>query len=179
MVSVSFSSCEKPELPEEGTEHPENPETPEGPDTPDNPGNPDTPVVTPGEDDTPDPASGISVTPVKPDADGSCVITLKALETNEFKGYVGDVYMHIGIIIDGEWKFVESDWDVNDEKFKMASVGEGVWALEIPNVREFFTLAEPTTPIVMIGMVARSAEEHDLVNEKGESYKAKLQTRPD
>lgn len=179
MVSVSFSSCEKPELPEEGTEHPENPETPEGPDTPDNPGNPDTPVVTPGEDDTPDPASGISVTPVKSDADGSCVITLKALETNEFKGYVGDVYMHIGIIIDGEWKFVESDWDVNDEKFKMAPVSDGEWALEISNIREFFTLAEPTTPIIKIGMVARSADEVDLVNEKGESYKAKLQTRPD
>ena len=88
--------------------------------------------------------------PTKPDADGGCTISLTALSTNEFQGYTGDVYLHIGIIIDGEWKFVESKWDVNDEKFKMASTGAGTWALEIPNIREFFTLAEPTTPIIRL-----------------------------
>lgn len=133
----------------------------------------------PQEDVVPDPASGISVTPVKPDADGSCTITLTALETNEFMDYTGDVYMHIGIIIDDEWKFVESNWDVNHDKFKMTFDGEKSWSLDIPNVREFFTLAEPTTPIVKIGMVARSAAEVELVNDKGEKYSAKLQTRPD
>ena len=176
VVFAAFPSCEKPELSEKpNQEQPNNPDTPE---TPEDPGTPDIPV-TPEDDVVPDPTSGISVTPTKPDADGACTISLKALETNEFKGYTGDVYLHIGIIIDGEWKFVESQWDVNDDKFKMASVGEGEWALVIPNIREFFTLAEPTTPIVKIGMVARSAAEEQLVNENGEPYKAKLQTRPD
>ena len=173
-------SCETPDLPQEDqtTEQPETPEDPNDPETPDTPVTPDKPV-NPEKDVVPDPASGISVTPVKPDADGACTISLKALSTNEFTNYTGDVYLHIGVIIDGEWKCVESQWDVNDDKFKMASVGAGEWALEIPNVREFFSLAEPTTPIVKIGMVARSAAEVDLVNEKGETYKAKLQTRPD
>lgn len=179
MIAVC-PSCETPELPpqDDTTEQPETPKDPEDSEKPDTPVVPDVPV-TPGKDVVPDPASGISVTPVKPDADGACTISLKALETNEFTNYTGDVYLHIGIIIDDEWKCVESQWDVNDDKFKMASVGAGEWALEIPNIREFFSLVEPTTPIVKIGMVARSAAEVDLVNEKGEAYKAKLQTRPD
>jgi len=181
---AAFSSCEDPfsELDEPGTENPgkpDVPDTPDNPDGPDTPDVPDDPVVNPGEDVVPDPESGISVDPVKPDADGACTITLKALETNEFKGYTGDVYMHIGIVIDGEWKCVESQWDVNEDKFKMQFDGTDTWTMNISNIREFFTLAEPTTPIVKIAMVARSAEAVDLVNEKGETYQAKLQTRPD
>ena len=173
---AAFSACEDPFADLDGmtgTEKPgdtEKPVDPENPGNPEMPGNPDTPVVNPDENYTPDPASGISVNPTKPDADGGCTISLTALSTNEFQGYTGDVYLHIGIIIDGEWKFVESQWDVNDDKFKMASTGAGTWALEIPNIREFFTLAEPTTPIIRLGMVARSA---DVVGD------AKLQTRPD
>lgn len=178
----AFPSCEDPFSEIDGmtgTEKPVNPENPDTPDNPDQPETPDKPVVNPDENFVPDEASGISVTPTKPDADGGCTITLTALPTNEFEGYGGDVYMHIGIIIDDEWKFVESQWDVNDDKFKMISNGNGSWSLEIANIREFFTLAEPTTPIVKLGMVARSAEVVDLVNEKGEPYQAKLQTRPD
>ena len=178
-LAVAFaasSACEDPfaELDgKPGTQKPGNTETPVDPENPGNtetPGNPDTPVVNPDENYTPDAASGLSVNPTKPDADGGCTITLTALSTNEFQGYTGDVYLHIGIIIDDEWKCVESQWDVNDSKFKMASTGNGTWALEIPDIREFFTLAEPTTPIIRLGMVARSAE---AVNG------AKLQTRPD
>ena len=179
---AAFSACEDPFAELDGTTGTQKPGNTDKPVDPDNPGNPDTPdvpVVNPDENYTPDPASGLSVTPVKPDADGGCTITLNAVSTNEFMGYTGDVYLHIGIIIDGEWKFVESQWDVNDDKFKMASTGTGTWALEIPNIREFFTLAEPTTPIIRLGMVARSAAEETLTNEKGETYKAKLQTRPD
>ena len=178
---TAFSACEDPFADidgKPGTEKPVDPDNPDNPDTPQNP-NTDKPVQNPDENYVPDPASGLSVDPVKPDADGGCTITLNAVPTNEFMGYTGDVYLHIGIIIDGEWKCVESQWDVNDDKFKMQSVGNGTWALEIPNIREFFTLAEPTTPIIRLGMVARSAAEETLTNEKGETYKAKLQTRPD
>ena len=178
---TAFSACEDPFADidgKPGTEKPVDPDNPDNPDTPQNPGN-DKPVQNPDENYVPDPESGLSVDPVKPDADGGCTITLNAVPTNEFMGYTGDVYLHIGIIIDGEWKCVESQWDVNDDKFKMQSVGNGTWALEIPNIREFFTLADPTTPIIRLGMVARSAAEETLTNEKGETYKAKLQTRPD
>lgn len=181
---MALSACEDPfaELDGvQGTEKPADPSDPSDPSDPDKPVNPDPdkPVVNPDENFVPDAASGLSVTPTKPDADGGCSITLTALNTNEFQGYDGDVYLHIGIIIDDEWKFVESNWDVNDDKFKMASNGDGSWTLEIANIREFFTLAEPTTPIVRLGMVARSADVVDLVNEKGETYQSKLQTRPD
>ena len=142
---AAISACEDPfaEIDgKPGTQKPGNTDKPVDPNNPDNPDTPDVPVVNPDENYTPDPASGLSVNPVKPDADGGCTITLNAVSTNEFMGYTGDVYLHIGIIIDGEWKFVESQWDVNDDKFKMASTGTGTWALEIPNIREFFTLAE-------------------------------------
>ena len=167
---TAFSACEDPFAGIDPTPGTQQPDTPENPSEPENPDAENPPVQNPDENYVPDPASGISVTPVKPDADGGCTISLTALSTNEFLGYTGDVYLHIGIIIDGEWKFVESQWDVNDAKFKMASTGAGTWALEIPNIREFFTLAGPTTPIIRLGMVARSA---DVVGE------SKLQTRPD
>ncbi|MBQ8839212.1 MAG: hypothetical protein IJ005_07835 [Bacteroidales bacterium] len=170
---AAVSSCEDnlQEPDDEQTEQPEDPGNQDEPDTP-------KPVV-PEEDVTPDPLSGISVDPVKPDADGACTIWFEAIEGTEFVGYTGDVYVHIGIIIDGEWKYVESDWDINNDKFKMTPDGDGKWKLEIANIREFFTLAEPTVPIVKLGMVIRSAEAVELTNEKGEAYTAKLQTRPD
>ena len=163
---AAFSACEDPFAEIDGKPGTQKPVDPENPDNPENPGNqdtpqnpdPDKPVQNPDENYTPDAASGLSVDPVKPDADGGCTITLAPVSTNEFMDYTGDVYLHIGLIIDGEWKFVESQWSVNEDKFKMNPTGNGTWALEIPNIREFFTLAEPTTPIVRLGMVARSAD---------------------
>ena len=190
-VAVAFAaiSCEDQFDESQGDDQTE--ETPgEQPEQPENPGQPsdsldtpkpDQPVkpVIPEKDVTPDPESGISIEPTKPDADGSCTIRFKALPTNEFVGYTGDVYVHIGVIIDGEWTAVESQWDVNDDKFKLTSDGNGEWHITIDNIRQFFPALDPTTPLIRLGMVIRSAEEVELQNEKGETYSAKLQTRPD
>ena len=46
---------------------------------------------------------GISVDPAEPDADASAVIYFKAASSSPLYGYSGGVYVHIGVIVDGEW----------------------------------------------------------------------------
>ena len=117
------------------------------------------------ENIVPDAASGIVVDPVKPDADGPCSIKFNAPKDSELFGYTGDLYAHLGLIVDDEWAFVPAAWDENIDKCKFSNVGENAWELKIePSVREFFGSGE--TPVTKMAMVIRSAD-------------GTLQTRPD
>ena len=118
-----------------------------------------------GEDVVPDPASGIGVEPTKPNADEPCTITFKPAEGSELYDYAGDIYVHLGIIVDGDWGFVPAAWDENIDKCRMTKVEDNSYELRLePSIREFFKSGE--TPINRIAMVVRS--------DNGE-----LQTRPD
>jgi len=117
------------------------------------------------ENIVPDAASGIVVDPVKPDADGPCTIKFNAPKDSELFGYTGDLYAHLGLIVDDEWAFVPAAWEENIDKCKFTNVGENAWELKIePSVREFFGSGE--TPVTRMAMVIRSAD-------------GALQTRPD
>lgn len=103
----------------------------------------------------PDEASGISVSPAYPSADESCTIRFSAPSGSELYGYAGDIYMHIGVIVDDEWSFVPFDWSVNNDKCKMVKNAEGVYELTLaPTIREFFGSGE--APVTKIAMVVRS-----------------------
>ncbi|MBE6241238.1 MAG: hypothetical protein E7115_07070 [Bacteroidales bacterium] len=113
----------------------------------------------------PDAASGVVVDPVKPDADGPCTIKFNAPAGSELFGYTGELYAHLGLIVDDEWAFVPADWDENTDKCKFTNVGENSWELKIePSIREFFGSGE--TPLTRLAIVIRSAD-------------GSLQTRPD
>lgn len=103
----------------------------------------------------PEASSGITVEPVYPSADKSCVIRFQAPSDSELYGYTGDLYVHLGVIVDDEWTLVPFDWNVNDDKCKMVKNADGVYELSItPTIREFFQSG--STPVTKIAMVVRS-----------------------
>ena len=114
-----------------------------------------------GEDVSPDPASCITIVPAKPNADSSCVIKFNAVEGNPLYNYAGDLYAHLGVVVDGEWQFVPSGWpspedmSANIDKCKFTKVADNSYELELgPTIREFFGSGD--TPVVKIAVIVRS-----------------------
>ena len=105
----------------------------------------------------PDPASGIDVDPVCPDADKPCTIKFNPTSDNPLYGHTGELYAHLGVVVDGEWKYVPSDWGTTDEKVHFKKVADNSWELELkPTVREYFQSGE--TPINKLAIIVRSAD---------------------
>ena len=105
----------------------------------------------------PDPASGIDVDPVCPDADKPCTIKFNPASGNPLYGYDGELYAHLGVVVDGEWKYVPSDWGTTDEKVHFKKVADNSWELKLePTVREYFQSGD--TPIVKLAMIVRTAD---------------------
>ncbi len=105
----------------------------------------------------PDPASCIEVDPVCPDADKPAVIRFNPTSDNALYGHSGELYAHLGVIVDGEWKFVPSEWGVADEKVHFRKVADNSWELRLePSVREYFQSGE--TPVTKIAIIVRSED---------------------
>ena len=101
---------------------------------------------------------GLSWKPEAPDADQPVTLTFKATNKSALYGYTGDVYVHIGVVSDGDWMYVPADWDKNTDKCKMAKAEEAnVWTLTLsPSIRQWFNSGE--TPVNKLGIVIRSAD---------------------
>ena len=101
---------------------------------------------------------GLSWSPEKPDADQPITITFKATSKSGLYAYAGDVYVHIGIVSEGEWQYVPADWNKNIDKCKMTKAEEAnVWTLTLsPSIRQWFDSGE--TPVNKLGIVIRSAD---------------------
>ncbi len=101
--------------------------------------------------------SGISVEPSCPNADEPCVIRFKPTSTNPLYNHSGELYAHLGVVVEGEWKYVVCDWAVSDEKVHFKKVGDNSWELELkPSVREYFRSG--TTPLTRIAIIVRSED---------------------
>lgn len=104
-------------------------------------------------------ANWFSWDPATPDADKELTIYFKAPSNSGLYNYKGDVYVHIGVISEGQWQHVPADWDENIAKSKMSPVeGESnAWSIKLtPSIREWFY--SDGTPINEIGIIARSAD---------------------
>jgi 1,4-alpha-glucan branching enzyme len=104
-------------------------------------------------------ANWFSWDPATPDADNELTIYFKAPSNSGLYNYKGDVYVHIGIISEGQWQHVPADWDENIDEYKMSPVeGESnAWSIKLtPSIREWFN--SDGTPINEIGIIARSAD---------------------
>ncbi len=100
---------------------------------------------------------GLSWSPEKPDADQPVTITFKADSKSALKGYKGNVYIHTGVIVEGEWEHVPAAWNKNLEQCKMTSTGNSQWSIEMrPSIREWFKSGE--TPVKQLGIVIRSED---------------------
>ncbi len=102
-------------------------------------------------------SEGFTYAPKDINADDSLTIIFKAPQGTGLYGYIGDVYIHTGVVVEGEWEFVPAEWDQNLEKCKMQSVGKNTWQVKMkPSIREWF--ASGTTPVTQLGIVLRSAD---------------------
>ena len=106
---------------------------------------------------SPDPASGITVDPSVPDADQACTIKFNPVSGNPLYDHSGELYAHLGVIVEGEWQFVPAEWGSTDEKVHFTKVADNSWELELkPSVREYFGSGE--VPLNMIAIIVRDAE---------------------
>ena len=100
---------------------------------------------------------GFNLSPAEPDADKELTITFKAPKTSALYSYKGDVYIHTGVVSEGQWLYVPAAWEQNLEKWKMAVVEPNVWSITLsPSIRQWFGSGE--TPVTKIGIVIRSAD---------------------
>ena len=153
VLAVGLVSCE-PEF-VEGTGN-GNDQTEQKPDNNENSGETPKPEV-PGDAVSPDAASGITVDPSVPDADAACTIKFNPKSGNPLYGHRGELYAHLGVVVEGEWTFVPAGWDVNLEKCHFTKVADNSWELKLsPSIREFFGSGE--TPVTMIAMIVRSSD---------------------
>ena len=101
---------------------------------------------------------GLSHSPEKPDADEPLTLTFKADSQSALYGYTGDVYIHIGVVSEGDWQHVPADWTENIDKCKMTATEEAnTWSISLkPSIREWFDSGD--TPVKKLGIVIRSAD---------------------
>ena len=118
-------------------------------------------TVTPGGGDentvSPDPSSGITVEPAVPDADSPCTIRFKPASGNPLYNHSGNLYAHLGIVVEGEWNFVPCEWGTSDAKCRFTKVSDNSWELVLkPSIRDFFDSGE--TPVNMLAVIVRSED---------------------
>ena len=109
----------------------------------------------------PDAASGITFSPEAPDADQPCTIyfnpTRESAISSALFNCTTDIYAHIGVFYDEEWKFVQAAWTENTDKCRLEKLGDNSYKLELgPTLREFFDSG--TTPLEMVALVIRNAD---------------------
>ena len=113
-------------------------------------------VVLPGEF-YPVAESGITVVPAVPNADKPCTIVFKPASDNPLYGHTGELYGHFGVVVDGEWKFVPTDWGTTEEKTHFKKVDANHWEFKMePSVREYFGSGD--TPVTKIALIVRTAD---------------------
>jgi 1,4-alpha-glucan branching enzyme len=114
----------------------------------------DNPPIEPPETEIKD---GINLIPTNPEADKELTIIFKAPKTSALYAEKGDVYIHAGVVSEGEWMHVPAAWDQNLEKCKMAVIEPNVWKITFsPSIRQWFNSGE--TPVNKIGIVIRNAD---------------------
>ena len=105
----------------------------------------------------PDPASGIEVYPACPNADKPCTIIFKPASDNPLYGYEDELYGHFGVVVDGEWMYVPTDWATTEEKTHFTKVADNHWEFKMePSVREYFGSGD--TPVTKIALIVRTAD---------------------
>lgn len=89
-------------------------------------------------------AQVVTADPAFPTDGAAVTIVFDATQgTAGLKGFTGDVYAHTGVITDQskegtEWRYAP-DWNVNEAKYKMTSLGNDKWELKItPDIRNYY-----------------------------------------
>lgn len=103
------------------------------------------------------PGEGMNYSPKTPDADQPLTITFKAPTSSALFGYKGEVYIHTGVVGEGDWQYVPAEWNQNIDKCKMTKLEENIWSITLePDIRQWFQSGK--TPIEKLGIVIRSSD---------------------
>ncbi|MEA5128218.1 MAG: alpha-amylase family glycosyl hydrolase [Proteiniphilum sp.] len=119
----------------------------------------DDPAVTPEPEPPASIKAGLSWSLEEADADKELTIWFKAASGSPLYNYTGDVYIHTGVISEGEWQFVPAEWNENLSKCKMTKVeGEqSTWTIKLtPSIRQWYGSGK--TAVNQLGIVVRSAD---------------------
>ena len=146
-------------------EEPENPEEPEEPENPDNPGN--------NENPTDQVYPFISTDPkfVTTNMTTDVVVYLNT-EGTALANYSGDVYAHTGVLTSkststGDWKYVKTDWGVNDKSCKLSKVKTNVYQLVLTGGPRAYYGVPLSEKITHLAFVFRSADCSKEVKDNG------------
>ena len=94
--------------------------------------------------------------------------------TAGLEGYTGDVYAHTGVLTDkssggADWKYVKTDWGVNNSATKLTRLSANLYSLDIgPSIREYYGVPETET-ITHMAFVFRSSDSSLEGKDEGES----------
>ena len=90
----------------------------------------------------------VTTTPEFPVPGGVVSVVFDATQGNKgLMGYTGDVYAPTGVITnlstgDKDWRYAP-DWGDNSEKYKMKSLGNNKWQLDItPDIRTYYNISD-------------------------------------
>ena len=85
-----------------------------------------------------------------------------ALGNGGLYNYTGDVYAHTGVITNlstsnTDWKYVKTQWGQNTAETKLTKIGDNLFSLEIPNIRQYYGVP-PGETILKMAFVFRGGE---------------------
>ncbi len=105
----------------------------------------------------------ISVNPVHPTSNSSITIIYDASMGNgELAGYNGNIYAHTGLITNesqnsGDWKYVVSDWGVEDPKVLMNRIGDNLYQISF-NIAEYYGINPAEVFVLKLAFVFRNGD---------------------
>ena len=89
-------------------------------------------------------------------ADGK-ELTEEDPEECPLKGYSDVCYLHAGVVSEGTWMYVPTEWTENTDKNRMDRVKENVWKITLsPTIRDWF--GSGSTPVTRLGLIIRTAD---------------------
>ncbi len=100
---------------------------------------------------------GFSFNPETLNADQALTIRFKADSSSDLYNFTGDCYLHAGVIIEGQWNYVPTEWSENIEKNHWTKLTDNIWEFKMtPSIREWFASGE--SPVNKLGLIIRNAD---------------------
>jgi 1,4-alpha-glucan branching enzyme len=109
-------------------------------------------------------AQVVTTIPLFPTENDSIRIVFNAAEGDQgLMDYSGDVYTHTGLITEystspSDWKYEIGSWGNNINQPQLVADGGDIYHLDIPNVRDFYSISNENEEIEQLAFVFRSSD---------------------
>jgi hypothetical protein len=109
----------------------------------------------------------ISTEPALPVTTKKVTIKFDSSKESRLGYYIGDLYAHTGVIIEGDnnWQHVIGNWNNNNTQPKLTHLGNGIYELEIePDISTYYSVPEGQK-VLRLAFVFRSADSNRQTND--------------